>query len=91
MERFRYIDKENTGEIPRTPGVYAFKNAGVLLYIGKAGNLRDRVKTHFSQPSYRDNLFVEQVEKMKENVKKTRCNSEELFNSLMQKAFRGEL
>jgi len=64
MERFRYIDKENTGEIPRTPGVYAFKNAGVLLYIGKAGNLRDRVKTHFSQPSYRDNLFVEQVEKI---------------------------
>jgi len=35
--------------------------------------------------------IVEQVERMKENVKKTRCNSEELFNSLMQKAFRGEL
>ncbi len=35
--------------------------------------------------------IVEQVEKMKENVKKTKQNSEELFNSLMQKAFRGEL
>jgi len=35
--------------------------------------------------------IVEQVEKMKENVKKTKANSEELFNSLMQKAFRGEL
>ena len=35
--------------------------------------------------------IVEQVEKMKEEVKKTQKNSEELFNSLMQKAFRGEL
>ena len=35
--------------------------------------------------------IVEQVEKMKENIRKTRQNSEELFNSLMQKAFRGEL
>jgi type I restriction enzyme S subunit len=35
--------------------------------------------------------IVEQVEKMKENVKKTKTGSEELFNSLMQKAFRGEL
>jgi type I restriction enzyme, S subunit len=35
--------------------------------------------------------IVEQVEKMKENVKKTKANSEELFNSLMQKTFRGEL
>ena len=35
--------------------------------------------------------IVEQVEKMKENVKKTKGNSEELFNSLISKAFRGEL
>lgn len=35
--------------------------------------------------------IVEKVEKMKENVKKTQVNTEDLFNSLMQKAFRGEL
>src|SRR3989344_4669065 len=35
--------------------------------------------------------IAEQVEKMKENIKKTKQNSEELFNSLMQKAFRGEI
>lgn len=35
--------------------------------------------------------IVEQVEKMKEEVKNTKQNSEELFNSLMQKAFKGEL
>jgi type I restriction enzyme, S subunit len=35
--------------------------------------------------------IVEHVEGLKENVKKTKQNSEELFNSLMTKAFRGEL
>ncbi|MEK6893054.1 MAG: restriction endonuclease subunit S [Nanoarchaeota archaeon] len=35
--------------------------------------------------------IVEQVEKLKENVKKVSKNSEKLFNSLMHKAFRGEL
>ena len=35
--------------------------------------------------------IVEQIEKMKEDVKKTKQNSEQLFNSLMTKAFRGEL
>ena len=35
--------------------------------------------------------IVEQVEKMKEKINKTKQNSEELFNSLMSKAFRGEL
>jgi len=35
--------------------------------------------------------IVEHVEGFKENVKKTKQNSEELFNSLMHKGFRGEL
>jgi len=35
--------------------------------------------------------IVEHVERLKENVKKTKQSSEELFNSLMKKAFRGEL
>jgi len=35
--------------------------------------------------------IVENVEGLKEHVRKTKQNSEELFNSLMQKAFRGEL
>jgi len=35
--------------------------------------------------------IVEQIEKMKENINKTKQNSEELFNSLISKAFGGEL
>jgi len=35
--------------------------------------------------------IVKHVEELKENVKKTKQNSEELFNSLMHKAFEGKL
>lgn len=35
--------------------------------------------------------IVEQIEKMKDSINKTKQNSEELFNSLVSKGFRGEL
>ena len=34
--------------LPKTPGVYLFKNAaGKIIYIGKANSLRDRVSSYF--------------------------------------------
>jgi len=34
--------------LPETPGVYLFKDAGGnLLYVGKAGNIRSRVRSYF--------------------------------------------
>jgi excinuclease ABC subunit C len=39
---------EKLKEIPRSPGVYLYKNAvGKILYIGKAKNLRNRVRSYF--------------------------------------------
>jgi len=36
--------------LPQRPGVYIFKDkVGRILYIGKAANLRQRVRSHFSQ------------------------------------------
>lgn len=36
---------------PPSPGVYVFKNqAGRVLYVGKAKNLRERVKSYFQRP-----------------------------------------
>ncbi|MGA2418432.1 MAG: UvrB/UvrC motif-containing protein [Candidatus Staskawiczbacteria bacterium] len=50
-------------EEPRSGGdFYSFKNE--LIYIGKAIDIRDRVKNHFQQPSYRDDLFIEKVNKI---------------------------
>lgn len=39
-----------SSEVPKNPGVYLFKDeAGEILYIGKAKNLRARVKSYFSK------------------------------------------
>src|SRR3972149_1974013 len=63
--RFKYIVKEKMDEIPKSTGVYSFKDAkGAVLYIGKAANLRERVKNHFQQPSYRDDLFIDRAIKI---------------------------
>lgn len=61
MEKFKYLPKAKIAEIPKTAGVYAFKDTKNFLYIGKAANLRDRAKNHFQQPTYRDDLFIGQV------------------------------
>ena len=64
MEKFKYIKKENFEKLPHSPGVYSFKRKKEILYIGKAGDLRKRVKNHFQNPSFRDSLFLSQIEKI---------------------------
>ncbi len=61
MERFEFISKLKINDLPKASGVYAFKNNLEVIYIGKAINIRDRVKNHFQQPSYRDDLFINNV------------------------------
>jgi excinuclease ABC subunit C len=67
MNKFKFISKENIPKLPEEAGVYAFfatpkRNCGDgLLYIGKAINIRERVKNHFLQPTFRDNLFIDQI------------------------------
>jgi excinuclease ABC subunit C len=52
--------------IPKKPGVYQFKDKeGVVLYIGKAIDLRKRVKSYFQQEgkqSVRIQKMVSQIE-----------------------------
>ncbi|MBU0476856.1 UvrB/UvrC motif-containing protein [Patescibacteria group bacterium] len=64
MEKFKILKKEEVKKLPKSPGVYAFKKKRELLYIGKAANLKKRVTNHFSQPSYRDNLFIAKINKI---------------------------
>jgi len=62
--KFKFIAKDKISHLPKSPGVYAFKKDGQILYIGKATNVRERVKNHFQQPGFRGNLFVNQADKI---------------------------
>jgi len=64
MARFKYTDKSKFASLPKGPGVYVFKKGAKLLYIGKAENIKERVKSHFQQPGFRDNLFISEVSKI---------------------------
>ena len=40
---------ERVDQLPREPGVYLFKSrAGAVLYVGKAQNLRSRVRQYIA-------------------------------------------
>jgi excinuclease ABC subunit C len=64
MEQFKFLSKKRIYQLPKVSGVYCFTNGKEILYIGKAVNLRERVKNHFQQPSFKDYLFLDRVEKV---------------------------
>lgn len=64
MERFKFLKKEKLEKLPKSSGVYLFKKGEKFLYIGKTANLKERVKNHFSQPSLRDSLFINEAQKI---------------------------
>lgn len=42
-----------SGDIPTDPGVYRFRDdAGRVIYVGKAKNLRNRLNTYFADPDH---------------------------------------
>jgi excinuclease ABC subunit C len=64
MDKFKVIPKNKIDELPKTTGVYLFRAGKNTIYIGKAINIQSRVKNHFNQPSYRDNLFIDKINKI---------------------------
>jgi len=72
MEKVEIISINKIENLPKTSGVYLFYTKSLNpkpyaltpIYIGKAINIKSRVKNHFSQPSYRDNLFIDKVDKI---------------------------
>jgi len=64
MEKVKFIKKMDFENLPKTSGVYFFYSKNEPIYIGKAINIKNRVKNHFQQPSYRDNLFITLVDKI---------------------------
>ncbi|MBN1652146.1 MAG: excinuclease ABC subunit UvrC [Deltaproteobacteria bacterium] len=49
--------------LPVSPGIYIFKDrAGKFLYVGKASNLRARVRSYFQQGSADERFFIGRLE-----------------------------
>ncbi|HEV2199089.1 MAG TPA: excinuclease ABC subunit UvrC [Bryobacteraceae bacterium] len=47
--------RERASELPNEPGVYLYKDAhGTVIYVGKAVNLRNRVRSYFSADKLAD-------------------------------------
>jgi excinuclease ABC subunit C len=47
--------REKAAQLPEKPGVYLFKDAGdKILYVGKARNLRSRVRSYFLESRWMD-------------------------------------
>src|ERR1700676_2494595 len=47
--------REKAAALPESPGVYLFRDAGgAVLYVGKAGSLRSRVRSYFLESRWMD-------------------------------------
>ena len=46
MDKFKFLNNNKIIQLPAAPGVYTFKRGREFLYIGKAANLKERIKQH---------------------------------------------
>lgn len=53
--------KNKINLLPKTAGVYGFFAGKKILYIGKAINIKKRVKNHLQKPGFQDRALLNQV------------------------------
>lgn len=59
------VTQENIKNLPQTPGVYLFKSDnGVVLYVGKSTNIRDRIKSHLASNGEKTRSMITQAVKV---------------------------
>ncbi|EMA44335.1 excinuclease ABC subunit C [Halococcus morrhuae DSM 1307] len=56
--------REHAGELPREPGVYQFQEGETTLYVGKAVDIRERVRSYADPRSRRIARMVERAEEI---------------------------
>ncbi len=74
--------------LPESPGVYKyFDKEGVIIYVGKAKNLKRRVSSYFTKNHYEDfktQLLVSKIQKIEFTVVDTEMDALLLENSLIK-------
>ena len=57
--------EDKINNLPTNPGVYLFKDKkGTILYVGKAGNIKHRVRSYFQRPSEKGTKTSVMLEKV---------------------------
>ena len=81
--------KEKIARFPRTPGVYQHKDGnGIVIYVGKAKNLRNRVRSYFQEKRPRDGrlkILVEKIADVEVIMTDTEAEALILENNLIKK------
>ena len=55
--QFKFVLKNKIRYLPKSSGVYFLATGKNILYIGKASNLKERVKNHFHPVKYREAII----------------------------------
>lgn len=80
--------QEKLAHLPRKPGVYQHKDAeGKVLYVGKAKNLRNRVRSYFHKSRSRDGrlgILISKIEDVEVIVTDTEAEALILENNLIK-------
>ena len=80
--------KEKVSKLPTSPGVYQYFDAnGVIIYIGKAKNLKNRVSSYFvkNNQSSKTMVLVRKIRDLKYIVVNTEEDALLLENNLIKK------
>ncbi len=63
MSSFEIYPKDELSKIPKEPGVYIIRNiSGEVIYIGKANNLHNRLRSHFQESAtFTKSQFIQEL------------------------------
>lgn len=82
------VDPKDTSQLPQNPGIYKYLNkSGKLIYVGKAKNIRKRVKSYFTKQknqNLKTRKLVTEIEKIEVVITPSEFDALLLENNLIK-------